>query len=355
MAVDYEQWQKAPGPEQAIQAQEARARLDSALASGASKVTDVSRLVKDVYLLDKVGGHFDDPTLLQQTKVLAGHPRIFTGVLDVLRHQDTEGDSVEVLASLHVARKVDYDQTDPRGDGSFPLRVVFDTLDTKHVALIEEAEKQRKAAEAEARRKARTEWPAELLTVNTGKSQEWMNTQQMVADRWEAISRTLPQGVARETPEAAVAYFKAGIGLLGEYMLAAGTPSTNNALYYRAALEYLIPQTWLQPRLVKTTLEKWAKGVDLQGNDIGSSKPTDLKGVNVVAKTFFVTPSLHNLTTKPNEDQKRQINSLHRAYQFALHPDVANRSDVNPALTPHIETVHKAVNSAWRQMAPLVR
>lgn len=349
MAVDYEQWQKAPQPEKESRVLQARARLDDNLKLNAGSIPDLPGFFRDTYLLDKTGYfNYEAPELLDRIRRAAGDPRVIKGFLDNLRTQDTAASSFEVLASLHVARRVDYDQT-------ANLKQVFDTLETKHVALLEQAERQRQAEEAEARRRARLEWPPELLTVNTGKSQEWVDTQQSVATRWEQIRRTLPQGVDRETPEAAVAYFKAGFGLLGEYILGAGTPSTDNSLYYRAALEYLIPQIWLQPKLVDSKLKKWAKGEDLESEDIGSRRPTNLKGLNVIAKTLFVTPSLRNLTTPPNEDQKRQVNSLYRAYQFALHPDVSNRSDINPALKPHTEAIHKAINEAWKPTLPLVR
>lgn len=354
MAAEYQQYQSSPEAQQANMVNMAANRLDTYVAMGHKSFVDGPKFFKDVYLLRQAGFFGIHPEKVGDVQRLASYPNVRTEFFNTLRAQDGAGESDEVLASVAVGEVFEYNLD--RGNNHF--RVLFDALKDKHSQLIKDAENKKKAEEAaaaEARRKAKLEWSPELLVVNTGKSQEWMDTQASVAVRWEQIRKTLPQGVDRETPEAAVAYFRAGFSLLGEYMLGAGSPSTDNGLYYRAALEYLIPQTWLQPKLVKSKLDKWVKGEDLDAADIGNRRPTNLKGLNVVPRTLFITPSLQGLTVKPSVDQKRQIDTLHRAYQFALHPDISNRPDVNPALTPHIETIHKVVNNGWKQVGPLIR
>lgn len=385
MAVDYEQWQKAGGWEakQSI-VLEAKNRLADSVKAGSS-ITDIPRFTHDTYLLDQTGylTHVE-PDLLQRARVAAGDPRVIRGFLDNLRTQDTTASSLEVLASIHVARRVDYDQT-------ANLKQVFDTLEIKHVALLEEAERlrqeekarvaaeeaarqreqarQQKQAEAEAKKQAETVWFArEPLT---GKSPEWVDAQTHIERVWHEKSRNLPKGRARNSRTADMQYLVAGFDLLHEEILRGGIDSVR----LRAMIEWLIPEIWRQPILVLEDLiemeqvlnnkrKPYEKAVRAheeavrQAQQKGEPEPpapatpplSHLKDLPPIQKILLVPASLRKQDATANPDQKWQVRSIYATYNKALHQDIKkDHPDIDKRLLPHTDQLHKSINKAWNR------
>lgn len=338
VAVNFEQYRQSPEQVKGTIVEQAQARLERGLQGlrggvGADWV-ELPFFFNDVYLLRQTGVLAFHPEWMRPMQQLAAHPRVRTEFLNTLKAQDAALDSQEVLASLVVGATFDYHLEGP-------FRAVFNTLSYKHNQLIE-AEKQReaqrkaqeKAAAQEARRRAKSWEPPKS---NVGKSPEWVAAQEKIAGLWAAISTTLPQGIERETEAADLAYFSAGFGLLKQEFLNA--PATNR-MANRAMLEYLIPQIWRQPRMVRPFFQQ------LENEWKGRVAPTSLEELGVLPKVLFIPPG-------PGRVPKSQIRKIHDSYQHAMHPDVANLLDVNKDLQPHIDVIHAAVNNNWDQVRPL--
>lgn len=334
MAVDFEQYQKSSEAAKIIMRNEAVNRVRANLDLGPNRATDLPRFFRDIFLLHNLAGINYD--LLRRARELAAYPRVRKGFIDVLKAQDQAGASHEVIATIDVGRVFLYHQ-------ERPFEAVFDKLVEKHQLLIaEEARRRREAAEAarqqaEARRQARMSWSSR--ESNAGKSPEWIQAQERIAQLWEQKKQGLPQGLSRETAEADVEYLAAGFDLLKNEILS----NANNPLAIRAMLEWLTPAIWRTPRLVGATLKM------LSDEQAATPKPTGLSAFSRLAKILFIPSDLHNQTTMANEDQKGHIIKVYRIYSQALHPDVANQTDPSRDLLPHMGKIHSAINSSWNR------
>lgn len=365
MAMNYEQYQRSSAPEQNSLVNQAQGRIENSLRLS-PELINAGSFFRDVYLLGSVGSLEYKPGMYARIRNMGRHERIRGEFVQILRVQDTVGDSKEVLATLDAGRRLGYDTEPPKPPFQKVFQTVFEKLAAKHEQLIaeaelkrrqeelrrqaearrqaEEARRQREAeaarnkAEAEARRQARNNWPPP--ESNAGKSPDWVAAQEKIARLWETARQRLPQGIERETQEADIAYFQAGFGLLKEEMSTGAKP-----LIVRAMLEYLIPQIWRQPRLV----ENFLKG--LEAEQRGRRKPTTLKELVALPKGLFIPLALHNQDSAANKEQSVRIRSGFRTLSKALHTDISNNSpDVNKNLLSYIDLIHKAVNNAWPQV-----
>lgn len=379
MAVDYERYRRTPDPEKRSILNETIGRVEAAFDLG-SAMANTDRFFRDVYLLSRTGSFDPNPDLLVRVQRLAADPKIRGDYVSILKNQDTAGESEEVLATLQVGQAFEYNQEDP-------FRIVFEKLAIKHEQLIaetearrqeearqraeearrrtEEARRQReearrqeetrrqeearrRAGEAEEARRQRQSgggttaaWTTES---NAGKSAEWVAAQEKIAKLWEERSRTLPQGIDRETQAADIEYFAAGFNLLKDEIL--GAP--HNSLAVRAMLEYLVPNIWRQPRMVEPFFKR------MQARERGNV-PTNLGSVGTLAKGFFIPLPLQNLTVPPDKEQSKKIRSLFRNFNKAMHADIANNfPDVSKTLQPHVDVIHKAINDSWNPVNKLL-
>lgn len=368
VAIDYERFRNSPEPVKHSIIQQTRERVEGSLRLD-PKLVETDRFFRDIYMLRRVGIFDSEPDLMVKVQQMAADPKIRGDYVNILKNQDTARESEEVLATLQVGQAFEYNQEDP-------FRIVFEKLETKHQQLIVAAaearrqEEARRRAEEAARRqeeaRRRTEereearrqaeearrqrqsgggttaaWTTES---NAGKSAEWVAAQEKIAKLWEERSRTLPQGIDRETQAADIEYFAAGFNLLKDEIL--GAP--HNSLAVRAMLEYLVPNIWRQPRMVEPFFKR------MQARERGNV-PTNLGSVGTLAKGFFIPLPLQNLTVPPDKEQSKKIRSLFRNFNKAMHADIANNfPDVSKTLQPHVDVIHKAINDSWNPVNKLL-
>lgn len=342
MAAEYQQYQSSPEAQKANMVNMAANRLDTYVEMGHERFSDGPKFFKDVYLLKQAGFFNIHPEKVVGMQRLASYPNVRTEFFNTLKSQDGASQSEEVLASVGVGEVFEYNMD--RRNNHF--RVLFDGLKDKHTQLITEAENKKTreaAAAAAARRRANATWgPPE---TNVGKSPEWIAVQEKVARLWAGKSRTLPQGVARETEAASLDYLRAGFSIIHEQIL---SDPPKDAVEVRAMVEYLIPKMWAQPRQVEVIFKEHEKA------EKGRPKPTNLREVATIPKILFIPEALKNSTTPPDKDQSANVRKLHRAYNMAMHPDVGNNPNVNASLKPQVDKIIKEVNRGWRTVRPLV-
>lgn len=384
MAMNYREWEAATQPVKEAKVLEAKDRLEDDLRQDPNSMTDLPRFFQDTYLLAETN-YFDyeNPDLLKRVQARASAPPVFKGFLDNVKAQDIAAESAEVLASLKVATRLDYDKTP--GVGS-----VLATLYTRHTELLaaaerqaaqeaqrqqqeqarqqREAERERRRQEAEEKRKAETTWFAREPLV--GKSPEWADAVTYTERLWHAKTTGLPKGPARNSRTADMQYLVAGFNLLHEEILRGGMDS----LRLRAMVEYLIPEIWRQPILVTEDLKEMEKVLNnkrkpyeqaareheeavRQAKANGTPEPPDpgswtpsLKDLTPVQKMLLVPARLRDQNVKANPDQKKEITSIFRAFNKAVHQDIKkDHPDIDQRLLPFVGKLHTSVNVAWNK------
>lgn len=174
------------------------------------------------------------------------------------------------------------------------------------------------------------------------KNPEWIIGQQEFEKRWQAAKSnftTLRSGDTGNEPEYILERFKAAMGVMHEVSLNSTLRVPLMAMRVRAGIEYLIPQVWLDNRMLKRFFDP--------GFNAGFLTNEDLAKILYLPEQYR---SLSNFT----DQQRRGIRRIRRILMFALHPDTA-KVDADKNLQESVDDLLKKFNPSWSYIDRLIR
>lgn len=174
------------------------------------------------------------------------------------------------------------------------------------------------------------------------KNPEWITGQQEFEKRWQDVKRNLSPlrpGDSGNEPEYILDRFKASMGIVHEVSLGNWIRVPLMAMRVRAGIEYLIPKIWPDNRILKRFFDPNFNAGFLTAESL--------------ARMIYLPEGYRNLSSFTN-DQRRDIQRIHRIFVHALHPDTA-RADSDKNLQGSVDDLLKTFNPAWSYVESLIK